>query len=137
MGSKKKIVVTEKHLPLVQIYSIVLSEAGYDTVTASSGEEGLELVRRHNPDLVTTSMRLNGVEGGGERPDRMDGFEYAMRLRNAGYSGLIVAVTAGFVEDYATRHGVPTSEISRYITKALQKGSPEDLVREINELLPQ
>ena len=41
----------------------LLLQEGYDVVSASSGETGLEVVRDQTPDLVITDIRLPGMNG--------------------------------------------------------------------------
>ncbi|MFC1827365.1 sigma-54-dependent transcriptional regulator [Thermodesulfobacteriota bacterium] len=40
-----------------------LSEAGFNLITAESGQQGLELFSRNNPDLVITDVKLGDMDG--------------------------------------------------------------------------
>jgi len=40
-----------------------LSEAGFDIITAGSGQQGLELFSTHDPDLVITDVKLGDMDG--------------------------------------------------------------------------
>ena len=40
-----------------------LSEAGFDVITAGSGQQGLELFSTHDPDLVITDVMLGDMDG--------------------------------------------------------------------------
>jgi len=64
----------------------MLKEAGYDTVSADSGEDGLNLVVREKPDLVLLDVLM---------PD-MDGFEMCKTLRDAESNNLmpIIIITS-------------------------------------------
>jgi two-component system phosphate regulon response regulator PhoB len=42
---------------------LLIKSAGYETIAASSGEEGLELARTHNPILMTLDRMLPGIDG--------------------------------------------------------------------------
>jgi PAS domain S-box-containing protein len=40
-----------------------LSKEGVSVMTASSGEEGLELARKHRPDVITLDVQMPGMDG--------------------------------------------------------------------------
>jgi CheY-like chemotaxis protein len=41
----------------------ILQEEGYEVLTASGGEEGVEAARRHRPDLLLLDMMMPGIDG--------------------------------------------------------------------------
>ncbi|MBM4128936.1 MAG: sigma-54-dependent Fis family transcriptional regulator, partial [Nitrospira sp.] len=45
------------------ILKTILDDEGYETYTASSGEEGLEMVKNLNPDVVLTDLKMEGMDG--------------------------------------------------------------------------
>jgi two-component system NtrC family response regulator/two-component system nitrogen regulation response regulator GlnG len=50
--------------PTIQaIVAAVLRQAGMEVVAASSGEEGLDLMRRELPDAVLLDMQMPGMDG--------------------------------------------------------------------------
>lgn len=44
-------------------YASVLRANGHEVVTASTGEEGMELAQKHNPDLIIMDIVMPGVNG--------------------------------------------------------------------------
>ncbi len=46
-----------------EILKTILDDEGYETHTASSGEEGLRTVKRLNPDVVLTDLKMEDMEG--------------------------------------------------------------------------
>ncbi len=59
----KRILVIEDEQPIRTYLQKLLRRAGYDTVAATNGEEGLSLVRSLRPDLVLCDVvmpKLNG-----------------------------------------------------------------------------
>lgn len=68
----------------------VLQFHGFRTLTATTGEEGVELAREHGPDLVLTDVALPG----------MDGVEVAAVLRSEPRTADIpvVALTASVMQ---------------------------------------
>jgi len=45
------------------ILKTILDDEGYETYTASSGEEGLKIVQEIHPDVVLTDLRMEGMDG--------------------------------------------------------------------------
>ncbi|MEW6162712.1 MAG: sigma-54 dependent transcriptional regulator [Nitrospirota bacterium] len=46
-----------------EIFKTILDGEGYETYTASSGEEGSKIVKRLNPDVVLTDLKMEGIDG--------------------------------------------------------------------------
>jgi DNA-binding NtrC family response regulator len=61
--ARKTILVVDDEKPQREIYEAILSEAGYDVTTASSGEAALKFVADHKFDLVLTDLKLTGMSG--------------------------------------------------------------------------
>ena len=69
----------------------------YEVMTASDGEEGLDIATRHKPDLVVLDITLPGI----------DGLEVCKRLRAVGYRAPVLFLTARDQEvDKLTGFGV-------------------------------
>jgi len=59
--SKVLIVDDEPHLRL--LYETELRRVGYETMTASNAQQGLEFVETMKPDLVILDIRMAGMDG--------------------------------------------------------------------------
>jgi len=59
----KKILIIDDDPIVVKYLQAVFSDNGYETVTASSSMEGLEVVRREKPDLITLDLQMPGEWG--------------------------------------------------------------------------
>lgn len=44
-------------------YGSVLRSNGHEVLTASSGEEGMEMAEKHNPDLIIMDIVMPGLNG--------------------------------------------------------------------------
>ncbi|KNY27337.1 response regulator [Pseudobacteroides cellulosolvens] len=60
---KKKILIVDDTELIVRIITDILVPAGYDVISAYSGEEGIEMVRREKPDLVLLDIIMYGMDG--------------------------------------------------------------------------
>ncbi len=59
----KKILIIDDDPVVVKYLQTLLSDNGYDTCTASSSTEGLEVVRREKPDMITLDLQMPGEWG--------------------------------------------------------------------------
>jgi CheY-like chemotaxis protein len=56
----KKILIIDDDPIVVKYLQAVFSDNGYETVTAGTSEQGLEVVRREKPDLITLDLQMPG-----------------------------------------------------------------------------
>ena len=61
--AKKSILVVDDEEDILELIKYNLTREGYSVVCASSGEEGLELARTAQPDLVVLDLMLPGLDG--------------------------------------------------------------------------
>ena len=115
----KTVLVVEDEKNLLQLYRDELTESGYRVLTAASGREALDLVRRERPDLVTLDIRL----GGGP-----DGIEVLRSIKELDSSIPVIINTA--YGEFKQNFGVWASE--GYVVKS---GDLEELKHKIAALL--
>ncbi|MDD2900164.1 MAG: sigma-54 dependent transcriptional regulator, partial [Desulfuromonadaceae bacterium] len=60
---KAKILIIDDDTSLRRVLEYNLQEEGYDVLTAASGEEGVFLFGRSQPNLVITDMKMAGMDG--------------------------------------------------------------------------
>lgn len=58
-----KILIVDDEVSIVNIISYSLMKEGYDYITANDGEEGLELFKKENPDLVLLDIMMPKMDG--------------------------------------------------------------------------
>ena len=82
----KKILVVEDNEQNVYLISFILTNGGYEVITATTGEEGVELAIKEKPDLIVMDMGLTGI----------DGMEATKRIRESEADGKvpIIATTS-------------------------------------------
>ena len=59
----KKILVVDDEPHIVKYLTVFLQDCGYETCSASDGEEALEVLRREKPDLVTLDLQMPNETG--------------------------------------------------------------------------
>ena len=59
----EKIVVIEDEADILEVIAYNLKREGYDVVTSTSGEDGLEKIERFKPNLVVLDLMLPEVDG--------------------------------------------------------------------------
>ncbi|MBI3949319.1 MAG: response regulator [Acidobacteria bacterium] len=114
------ILVIDDEANIRLLYEDVLSEEGYEVLTAESGAEGLQKLREHSVDLVVLDIKLKSESG----------LDVLQRIVSQ-YPGLPVILCSAFIsfqDDY-------TSWLAeRYVVKS---SDPTELLYEVNRVLAQ
>jgi two-component system nitrogen regulation response regulator NtrX len=93
-ASKATVLVVDDEKSIIETLSSIIEDEGYDVITASSGEKGLKMFLKHNPDIILLDIWM---------PD-MDGIETLKQIRSrdkevsiimiSGHSNIDTAVQA-------------------------------------------
>jgi two-component system, NtrC family, sensor kinase len=62
MSTCRILIVDDEEL-IVKLLSISLRSDGYETLSAHSGQEGLEIFKSESPDIVITDIKMPGMDG--------------------------------------------------------------------------
>lgn len=79
-----RILVIDDEAGLRHTLELILSDEGYDILTAADGEEGLRLAIAEEPDMILCDIRM----------PRLDGLDFVQRYREASGSALIIVMSA-------------------------------------------
>jgi two-component system response regulator AtoC len=79
-----KILVIDDDAGLRKSVGLILTDAGYDVVNASDGEEGIAVAQQARPDLILCDVRM----------PKVDGLEFLDRHRQSGLESLVLMMTA-------------------------------------------
>lgn len=71
MPDKKRVLLVDDHPRLMNFVRLGLKFSGFEVITASSGQEGLDQVRSGSPEIILLDIRM---------PD-MNGFEVLRQIR--------------------------------------------------------
>jgi len=62
-AAAKKVLIVDDEAAVVSYLEMVLRDEGYDTISASDGESGLQLARRERPDLLVLDISMPRASG--------------------------------------------------------------------------
>ena len=120
----KRILVIEDHEDNRRILRDLLTSAGYESLEAVTGEEGVALAETQRPDLILMDIQLPGL----------DGYEATRRIK--AHPALrripIIAVTSYALSGDEVK--AQEAGCDDYVTKPF---SPRALLAKIREYLPQ
>ena len=118
----KRILIIEDQEDNRRIMRDLLSASGYESIEATTGEEGLALAEREKPDLILMDIQLPG----------MDGYEVTRRIKvNTTLSHIpIIAVTSYALSGDDQK--AFAAGCDGYVTKPV---SPKRLLAKIKEYL--
>ncbi len=124
MRKMAKILVIDDETQLIEMVQMRLEAAGYDVVTASDGQEGLDKAKSVEPDLILCDVMM----------PKMDGYKVCGLLKNdSRYSKIpLILFTARAQQDDQDVGDEVGADA--YITKPFE---PPVLLAKIKELLEQ
>lgn len=64
MTMKPTILVVDDDQPILLLMQNVLREFQFEALTASTGEDAVELAKGHRPDLILLDLNMPGMSGG-------------------------------------------------------------------------
>jgi len=117
-----RLLLVEDRPELLKLSARVLRQAGYDVISAESGETALAIIRSSDTpfDVLVTDVVLPHMSGG----------ELAEEATEA-MPDLQVLYVSGYAEDHIVRHGVSTSQAA-FLAKPF---SPKTLLATVQKLL--
>ena len=127
MSDKRKIIVIDDDPDIVTFLTTLLEDNGYDYITATNGQEGIDSVRAERPDLILLDITM---------PEK-SGVRFYREVRDdPELKNTPVVMVTGVMEEFkkfiSTRKQVPPPD--GYITKPIDK---DELLATIAKLLGQ
>nr|YP_009394863.1 putative transcriptional regulator OmpR [Polysiphonia elongata]ARW63425.1 putative transcriptional regulator OmpR [Polysiphonia elongata] len=118
-NNKEKILVVDDEISIRRILETRLSMIGYDVVSASDGEEALQIFRKEYPTLVVLDVMM----------PKLDGYGVCQELRKESDVPIIILTALGDVSDRITGLELGADD---YIVKPF---SPKELEARIRSVL--
>lgn len=134
MDAKRKILMIDDDVNLVNVIKLVLESKNYDFACAYSAAEGLEKIKEYKPDLIILDVIME---------DFVAGFRVVSELRTGDenspykeFSGIpilmLTSVTSKTNLDFSSRVGTALLPVDAFIEKPVK---PTELLFKIDELL--
>lgn len=118
---KRTILVVDDDRRVVDLLQISLSQNGYHVTAASTGEEGLEAVRRDTPDLIILDLRL----------PKKNGFEVCAALKSSKDTAAIPVIMVSATAEVDARLQGLMHGADDYLTKPF---SPKELLIKVRRI---
>ena len=119
----KKILVVDDEPFIVQMVTSRLKAAGYETISASDGEEGLAKAHSENPDLIILDIMM----------PKMDGFAVCATLKqDERYQKIPVILFTAKAGEEARQIGLEDCGADDYLPKPFEA---QTLLAKISEFL--
>ncbi len=115
-----KVLLVEDEDNIRQFTKINLVREGFEIIEAESGEKGVELAEKHNPDVAVLDIMLPGI----------DGFEVCKILRRK-YPNIVIIMLTAKTQDTDKIEGLERGA-DDYLTKPF---NPRELILRIKSVL--
>jgi two-component system OmpR family response regulator len=118
-GEQRVAVIIEDDDDIRHLLDTVLTQAGFQVIATSNGQDGIDAVRRYEPVVTTLDVNMPG----------MDGFEAARRIR--AFSSTYIVMLTALAEEIDTLQGLDAGA-DDYINKPFR---PRELRARIEAML--
>ena len=129
--SKTKILCVEDDPDMIEYLELVLGKAGYEVIGADGGAQGLELMRREQPDLVLLDLMMPEIDGAevllrkGKDESIRDIPVIALTALNTPFDQIMWLARTD-LQDFVVKSKRPRRELVARIERVLKTHSPSD-----------
>jgi len=106
-NTRKKVLVVDDEKDIVDLLAYNLARNGYETITASDGNDALEVAAKNGPDLIILDLMLPGIDGTEvarrlKADSRTSATPIIMLTAKGEETDVVVGLTLG-ADDYVTK----------------------------------
>ena len=119
---KPTILILDDEESILENVDEILRMSGYDTLLGKNGQEGLEIMKSHRPDLIVSDVMM----------PEMDGFEFHRIVRqNPAWTTIPIILLSAKAEKSDVQYGYQLG-VDHYLTKPFD---PDELLTQIRSRL--
>ncbi len=104
--AKKAVLVVDNNIDFLKVTEFRLKSKGYNIITATSGEEAIDIIKKRSIDVVFLDIKMPGI----------DGIETLKRIRKIKKSLPVIMMTAFYQEGKLLKESMKLN-ISSFIPK--------------------
>jgi DNA-binding response OmpR family regulator len=125
---RKKILIIDDDIDLVEALRITLEKSGFDVVDAQDGKKGIEMVEKESPDLVILDVMMGTQD---------EGFHVAYNIKNSeNYADIPVIMLTAVGQETGFEFDKDKDENFLPVTEFVEKPvDPEALIDKIRAAL--
>ncbi len=123
--TKARILCVEDDQDMIDYINLILGKAGFEVIGANGGAEGLEAMRREQPDLILLDLMMPGMDGAEvllqKREDESirDIPVIALTALNSPFDQIMWLARTD-LQDFIVKAKLPRKELIARIERALQ-----------------
>lgn len=127
MPDQKTILCIEDEPEMIDLMRLILERRGFRFVGAEGGQEGLDLLKEVNPDLVLLDLMMPGIDGWEvyrqiKADDELKDIPVIVVTAKAQSIDKVLGLHIARVDDYITKPFGP-QQLVESITRAIEKAS--------------
>jgi len=104
----KTVLLTDDNADMIELVQLILSDSGYNLISAKDGNDAIKICNKSPPDLVLMDLNM---------PD-IDGFTVIKTLRDSGYNNPIVVLSG--LESEEDKKKAFDAGCNEYIVKTME-----------------
>jgi two-component system phosphate regulon response regulator PhoB len=130
--NKETILIVDDEEDIIELIELSLTREGYDVLTATTGEQALQLAQTHQPDLAILDLMLPGIDGLEvckflKRDPKTEQMHVIILTAKSGDSDIVTGLELG-ADDYMTKPFSSKVLVAR-VRRVLRKEVERDLGR--------
>ncbi len=118
---KKKIFIVEDEKMLAEMYRDKLTRVGFEVYSAYDAEEGIELIKKNDPDLILLDILL----------PRENGVSLLSKIRKEEKIALVPVIAFSNYDDKETKKEAENLGVKEYLIKT--NYTPQEIVEKIKK----
>lgn len=123
MADAKKILIVEDDVFIRDLYEIQAKKSGYQVITASDGQEGVDKAKAELPNLILFDLML----------PKLDGISAIKNLKADSKTSKIVCVLITNLEDSTKEKEAKEAGAALYMLKI--KNTPQAVIEQVKHLI--